>query len=61
MSRARVRFEAKARDMELKLYSRYRNSAGQRVRTALNIKGVAYEYIPISLDGRDAGRLCARH
>ena len=51
MSWARVRFEAKARDMELKLYSRYRNSAGQRVRTALNIKGVAYEYIPNSLDG----------
>ena len=37
--------------MELKLYSRYRNSAGQRVRTALNIKGVDYEYIPVSLDG----------
>ena len=51
MSRARVRFEAKARDMELKLYSQYRNSAGQRVRTALNIKGVTYESIPISLDG----------
>jgi len=37
--------------MELKLYSRYRNSAGQRVRTALNIKGVEYEYIPVSIDG----------
>ncbi|MFT5172282.1 MAG: maleylpyruvate isomerase [Gammaproteobacteria bacterium] len=37
--------------MDLKLYSRYRNSAGQRVRTSLNIKGVAYEYIPISIDG----------
>ena len=37
--------------MNLKLYSRYRNSAGQRVRTALNIKGVDYEYIPVSLDG----------
>jgi maleylacetoacetate isomerase len=37
--------------MELKLYSRYRNSAGQRVRTALNIKGVPYEYIPVTLDG----------
>lgn len=37
--------------MNLKLYSRYRNSAGQRVRTALNIKGVPYEYIPVSLDG----------
>lgn len=37
--------------MKLQLYSRYRNSAGQRVRTALNIKGVEYEYIPVSLDG----------
>ncbi len=37
--------------MDLKLYSRYRNSAGQRVRTSLNIKGVPYEYIPVSLDG----------
>ncbi len=37
--------------MNLKLYSRYRNSAGQRVRTALNIKGVDYEYIPVSLAG----------
>lgn len=35
----------------MKLYSRYRISAGQCVRIALNIKGVAYEYIPISLDG----------
>jgi len=37
--------------MKLQLYSRYRNSAGQRTRTALNIKGVEYEYIPVSLDG----------
>ncbi len=37
--------------MDLKLYSRYRNSAGQRVRTSLNIKGVPYEYVPVSLDG----------
>ena len=37
--------------MDLKLYSRYRNSAGQRVRTSLNIKGVPYEYIPVSLHG----------
>ena len=37
--------------MHLKLYSRYRNSAGQRVRTALNIKNIDYHYIPISLDG----------
>jgi maleylacetoacetate isomerase len=37
--------------MNLKLYSRYRNSAGQRVRTSLNIKGLEYEYIPVSLEG----------
>lgn len=37
--------------MKIQLYSRYRNSAGQRVRTALNIKGIDYEYIPVSLDG----------
>ena len=33
--------------MTLKLYSRYRNSAGQRVRIALNLKGVDYDYIAI--------------
>lgn len=33
--------------MKLKLYSRYRNSAGQRVRIALNLKGLTYEYVPI--------------
>ena len=37
--------------MRIKLYSRYRNSAGQRVRIALNIKNINYEYIPVSLDG----------
>ena len=37
--------------MELKLYSRYRNSAGQRVRTALNIKGVDYEYVAVGDTG----------
>ena len=36
--------------MNLKLYSRYRNSAGQRVRTSLNIKGIPYEYIPVPLE-----------
>ena len=36
--------------MKLKLYTRYINSAGQRVRTALNIKGVDYEYVPVTLD-----------
>lgn len=37
--------------MKLKLYNRYRNSAGQRVRTALNIKGVDYEYIGVGSGG----------
>ena len=37
--------------MKLTLYSRYRNSAGQRVRTALNIKGVDYEYIAVGPTG----------
>jgi len=39
--------------MDLKLYSRYRNSAGQRVRTALNIKNIDYEYIVVETIGID--------
>ena len=39
--------------MNLKLYSRYRNSAGQRVRTALNIKNISYEYIVVETVGID--------
>lgn len=31
----------------IKLYSRYRNSAGQRVRIALNLKGIEYEYVAV--------------
>lgn len=31
----------------MKLYSRWRNSAGERVRIALNLKGLPYEYVPI--------------
>ncbi|MEO0567430.1 MAG: maleylacetoacetate isomerase [Pseudomonadota bacterium] len=34
--------------MKLKLYTAAQNSAGERVRIALNLKGLAYEYIPIS-------------
>jgi maleylacetoacetate isomerase len=30
----------------MRLYSRWRNSAGERVRIALNLKGIAYEYVP---------------
>jgi maleylpyruvate isomerase len=37
--------------VKLTLYSRYRNSAGQRVRTALNIKGVDYNYISVGETG----------
>ncbi len=33
--------------MTLKLYSRYRNSAGQRVRITLNLKGIDYEYVAV--------------
>lgn len=40
--------------MPIKLYSRYRNSAGQRVRTALNLKGVEYEYVPLATIGKEA-------
>ena len=32
----------------MRLYTRYRNSAGERVRIALNLKGIAYEYVPVS-------------
>ena len=41
--------------MDLKLYSRYRNSAGQRVKTALNIKNIPYEYIVVETVGIDDG------
>ncbi len=34
--------------MELKLYSRYQNSAGERVRIVLNLKGLAYEYVAVA-------------
>ena len=29
----------------MKLYTRWQNSAGERVRIALNLKGIAYEYV----------------
>jgi maleylacetoacetate isomerase len=31
----------------MKLYSRYQNSAGERVRIALNLKGISYDYVPV--------------
>jgi maleylacetoacetate isomerase len=30
-----------------RLHSRYQNSAGQRVRIVLNLKGIPYEYVPV--------------
>jgi maleylpyruvate isomerase len=39
----------------LKLYSYFRSSAAYRVRIALNLKGLAYEYVPIHLV-RDGGQ-----
>ncbi len=34
--------------MRLKLYSAAQNSAGERVRIALNLKGLEFEYVPVS-------------
>jgi len=40
--------------MSLKLYNRYQNSAGQRVRIVLNLKSIPYEYV--SVDALPPGR-----
>lgn len=40
--------------MPLKLYSNFVNSAGERVRIALALKGVAYEYVSVRDIGYDA-------
>ena len=37
--------------MRLRLHSRSINSAGQRVRIVLNLKGLAYEYVPVASPG----------
>lgn len=42
--------------MDLTLYSYHRNSAGQRVRIALNLKGIDYRYVSLSDIGWDAYR-----
>lgn len=33
--------------MRLRLHTRYQNSAGQRIRIVLNLKGLDYDYVPI--------------
>ena len=33
----------------MKLYSYYRSSAAYRVRIALNLKGLSYDYLPVNL------------
>lgn len=33
--------------MQLRLHTRFRNSAGQRVRIVLNLKGIPYEYVSV--------------
>jgi maleylacetoacetate isomerase len=33
--------------MRLRLHTRHQNSAGERVRIILNLKGIAYEYVPV--------------
>ncbi|WP_244488536.1 maleylacetoacetate isomerase [Devosia sp. Root413D1] len=38
---------AKLVAMQLRLHSRYQNSAGQRVRIVLNLKRIGYEYVPV--------------
>ncbi len=44
--------------MKLRLHTRYQNSAGQRVRIVLNLKGIAYEYVAIpSLSSDDYRRI----
>jgi maleylacetoacetate isomerase len=40
----------------VKLYTLHRNSAGERVRIALNLKGIAYEYVSYTTVGREAYR-----
>lgn len=38
----------------MRLYTRWQNSAGERVRIALNLKGIAYDYVPVGSLSREA-------
>ena len=42
--------------MKLRLHPRYQNSAGERVRIVLNLKGANYDYVPIPSLSDDAYR-----
>lgn len=42
--------------MKLRLHTRAQNSAGERVRIALNLKGLAYEYVPVMAPNEAAYR-----
>ena len=44
----------------MKLYNFFRSSASYRVRIALNLKGVQYEYVPIHLHQTRARSPAAR-
>ena len=37
----------------MKLYSYFRSSAAYRLRIALNLKGIAYDYLPVNLLKRE--------
>ncbi len=45
---------------QLRLYSYWRSSAAYRVRIGLNLKGLAFETLPVHLV-RDGGEKAARH
>ena len=42
--------------MQIRLHSRYQNSAGERVRIVLNLKGIAYDYVVAPAVGSAAYR-----
>ena len=49
----------------MQLYSRWQNSAGERVRIALNLKGLKYQYVaagslPPAITSRSTRKGCCR-